>query len=305
MGGKGTRPMVLLGILCAFVCAILAVLYLGSHPASPEGAPEASVSAGADLPAPEEGALTVLCPDLGKADGFLLLGASGAVLIDTGEESSARTLLTLMKQYGVDRLDALVLSHFDKDHIGGAAEILEQVEVGTVYRSSFSENSTPYFDMMNALDRTSTKMVTVTETTSFSAAGGDFTLYPPLESSYEKDQDNNSSLLLSVSFDGVSLLFTGDALKDRVQEYLSRQYDGTQYDFLKVPHHGREAKPTALLLEAFQPDYGLITSSYSEPESDKLTDRLTEAGSEVLLTRNGTVIFSCKDGAIFIQQGKS
>jgi beta-lactamase superfamily II metal-dependent hydrolase len=115
---------------------------------------------------------------------------------------------------------------------------------------------------------------------------------------YEKDEDNNASLIAAVEAGGVRMLFTGDALKPRVQEFLAEQYDGSDYQLLKVPHHGRETKPTALLLENFSPRYALISSSEEEPENEKLLKRLEKAGVEPLLLREGAVQLRCQDAAI-------
>jgi beta-lactamase superfamily II metal-dependent hydrolase len=287
------RPVLLLGIVCAALCVVLAMLCLGGGK-KPDPSPAASSSEG--TAEAEDNSYTLYCPNAGKADAFLLKSQAGAVLIDTGENPA--DVLSLLREQEVTRLDALVLSHFDKDHIGGAAAVLEQVEVQTLYRTAFTEDSQPYAALMAALEDSDTEAVTVTDTTKVTAAGAELTLYPPLESSYEKDQDNNASLIAGLEAGGVEMLFTGDALKPRVEEFLEGQYDGTQYQLLKVPHHGGETKPTMLLLEAFVPRYALITSSYDQPENEKLLARLEKAEVEAVLTRNGAVEFTCQDGTI-------
>lgn len=296
---RSARLVLLLGLVCALSVVVLSVLALrgGESPASSHSDGAASSSAASSAAVPAEG-LTVLCPNLGKADSFLLLSGSGALLIDTGED--AAPVLALLEEQGVRSLDALVLSHFDKDHIGGAAAVLERVSVKTLYRTAFEEDSEPYAALMGALERSDTEVVTVTDTLRVTAAGTTLTLWPPLEAAYEKDEDNNASLIASVEAEDTALLFTGDALKPRIQEFLDRQYDGTAYQFLKVPHHGRETKPTALLLDAFHPQYALITSSYAEPESEKLLRRLEKQEVEALLTRQGAVTLRCRNGKVEI-----
>ena len=278
----------LLGLVCALLCVLFAVRLIGSKdkPTTPN---------------PAEG-LTVLCPDLGKADGFLLLSEKGAALIDTGEDASAETLLNLLKEQDVTELDALVLSHFDKDHIGGAAAILDAVPVKTLYRTAFTENSDPYDELLSAIARSETEVVTVTETTNVTAAGAEWTLYPPLADHYDKDEDNNASLIARVNWEGSALLFTGDALKDRIREFLDQQYEGGKCAFLKVPHHGRERKPTALLAEAVSPEAALVTSSAEEPESEKLTEYLEQAQIPLYRTRQGLVTLHCHNGEMKISQ---
>ena len=295
--GRNPRPVVVLGVVCALLIVLFTLTLVRTGlPERPEPAPDASAAAVEVQPKPGADVFTLYCPDLGKADAFLLQSEAGAVLLDAGEDPEP--VLNLLREHNVTKLDALVLSHFDKDHIGGAAAVLEQVEVQTLYRTDYVEDSEPYAALMAALEDSGTEAVTVTDTLTVTAAGAELTLYPPLSDSYGKDEDNNASLLTAVDAGGSTLLFAGDALKPRVREFLEEQYDGTQYQFLKIPHHGGETKPTALLLEAFTPRYALITASAAQPESDKLLERLEDAGVEVLRTRMGAVTLRCQDGTI-------
>ena len=78
-------------------------------------------------PAPE-GTLTVTVLDEGKADCILIQESSvGAMLIDTGTRESASAILEFLRARGIDTLETLLLTHMDKDHIGGAAAILQAV----------------------------------------------------------------------------------------------------------------------------------------------------------------------------------
>ncbi len=299
---RETRIVALLAALLAVLCLILSLNYLKSSGGeTPEPSASAQQSTGdasgsAQQTGAEEGAFTLYCPDVGKADAFLLQSAAGSLLIDTGEDPA--DVLALLRSHQVSKLDAVVLSHLDKDHIGGAAAVLEQVEVQTLYRTDREEDSAAYAALVHALSLSDAQSVTVTETLTVSAAGAELTLYPPLSPDYGKDEDNNASLIAAVEAGGVRMLFTGDALKPRVQEFLAEQYDGSDYQLLKVPHHGRETKPTALLLENFSPRYALISSSEEEPENEKLLKRLEKAGVEPLLLREGAVQLRCQDAAI-------
>ena len=79
-------------------------------------------------PAPE-GTLTVTVLDVGKADCILIQeSAGGAMLIDTGTRESASAILEFLRARGIDTLETLLLTHMDKDHIGGAAAILQAVK---------------------------------------------------------------------------------------------------------------------------------------------------------------------------------
>lgn len=303
-------PVKLLAGACALGMAVCG-LFLGQRPPTP-GAEEPPVppvveeenSEGKTLDS--ERVLKIICPRFATAaDAFLLMTGESAVLIDTGEERSAATLLDLLRQNKVQHLDAMILTHFDKDHIGGASEVLDSLQVDKLYRTKFSTDSVPYLSLLEALERhPETEVITLTETVSFSLDGVSYTLYPPLAEDYSKNPQNNSSIITSVSCqeEGPKLLFMGDAEKARVKEYLSAQYDGTEYDLLKVPHHGRDPKPLERLLEAFVPAHAILTSSNEEREDTELLNALMREGVDTWLTREGTVTVVCGKEELTVQQ---
>ncbi len=232
--------------------------------------------------------LRLLCPKLNECgDALILYDGKEAVMIDTGVKKDAALLLTALRDRGITHLDALILTHFDKDHIGGAAAILKELEVKSCYMTAGKEESMEYAALFEALSGIKTQAVTVTKEEHLKAFGSDLVIYPPLTDTFEKDKDNNMSLITSLTGPGCSLLFMGDAQKERIDEYLEKQYDGTSYQFLKVPHHGRDEKPLKKLLGYFIPETAVICSSDEEPEDAACVALLEEAGSRVLLTRKG------------------
>lgn len=235
---------------------------------------------------------TVLCPRLSHcADAFLLYNDQEAIMIDTGEAGDADTLVALLKEKGIDSLDALILTHYDKDHIGGAPAVMAAVPVKKCYMTCGNEDSEEYHALMQTLADSDTEDIIVTETESFRALDSEFVIYPPLTASFEKNQDNNLSLIVSVKAPEDALLFAGDAQKERMEQFVDQQYDGTEYNWLKIPHHGRDKGPVKMLLEKFIPEDAVISSSGDEPENEKVVDLLEEAGVKVWLTRKKTVRF--------------
>ena len=79
-----------------------------------------------------EAAVKVTFFDVGKGDAVLIETANHCMMIDSGYDDTAEVILDYLKERETDRLDYLLLSHFDKDHVGGADRILEEVETGTV-----------------------------------------------------------------------------------------------------------------------------------------------------------------------------
>lgn len=297
----------LLAGACALGVALCGMLFAREQQTAPT--PPVSNSAeeqNATVPSPPHGGLTVIAPKLSSAaDAFLFLTEEGAVLMDTGEDPSAEVILNLLQRHGVTRLKALILTHFDRDHIGGAAAILNCIQVDSLYRNNFTSESPIYESFVAALSSSdSTRVVTVTDLTALTLGDVTFTLYPPLASAYDKNEDNNSSIITKVSgySNDFQLLFTGDAEKARIKEFLNHQYDGTQYDLLKVPHHGRDQKPLEKLLKSFSPLQIIITSSEEEQEDRGVMDFLLHQNGQVWLTREGTVTVRCDSEGLSVTQ---
>lgn len=289
MGGSVNVPVIALLLIAAISLVIMASIYLKDKNAN-------------EVEIGDRNVMTVVCPHLVEAgDAFLLYHDGEAVLIDTGVKDDADTILQLLKDYNISNLKAIILTHFDKDHIGSAARILEEVTVDTCYMTIGSEDSKAYEALLDALESTETKEVMLTEKVSFTAADAEFVIYTPQLYEYADSTDNNRSLITEVTYMGQHLLFTGDAKEERITEYLEQQYSGTKFDFLKVPYHGRDGATVQQLLDQFTPSCAVVTSSEEEPESAEVMDALENAGVDSYLTREGTVYMKINENGITIQ----
>lgn len=282
----------LFALLIALVCLLTACTVT----------PENTTGTGTQTPTTTESAepvsttLKVYCFQAGKADAFLLWNEDGAVLIDTGESGFGKEILDKMTELGVRRLDYLIITHFDKDHVGGAKKLISSIPIDNILQSNApKEGSTAYEKYLKALEEQGKEAVTVRETLRFTLGEVQYTVNPPARESYQTDESNNASLIVSVTHGPNRLLFTGDAEDERMNEFLDTN-PGT-YSFLKVPHHGVYQSSLIRLLEVTRPAYALITSSDEEPEDEKTLDLLTAQGTETFLTRTGPVLLqSDNDG---------
>jgi beta-lactamase superfamily II metal-dependent hydrolase len=259
--------------------------------AQPSAASAASAS-----PASASGTtdLKVYCFSAGKADAILLYTDDSAVLIDTGNSGFGKEICAYLEEQGISTLDYLILTHFDKDHVGGAAKVLKSVTVKNVLQSDCPKDSSEYAKYTDALAAAGLTAQTVRRTLTFALDGVVYTVDPPQQTDYAQDPSNNSSLIVSVRCGAEKLLFAGDAEDARLREFL-QEGNGT-FDFLKVPYHGRWQTELPALLSAVQPSFAVITCSDAQREDDRTTAALTAAGAQVFLTRRGAVDAVC-DGA--------
>jgi len=232
-----------------------------------------------------EEALTISFADVGEADCILLQCGGTNVLIDAAEASSAPQVLAFLKSRGVTTLDAVFLSHFDQDHVGGMAAVLRAFSVETVYTSYLpagksSREIDAFFDALESAGLTAT---VIEEETAFSIGGVDYTVYPPQDRTLEAKDSNNASLLLYGTYGESRFLLPGDAEKKEIRELLGY---GLSCELLKLPHHGRRESNTDKLLDKLQPDFAVIcASAYDE----KTLIELQLRGIETYLTADGPV----------------
>ena len=226
--------------------------------------------------------------DAGKADSFLIYNSDFAVLIDTGEKDFGNTILEYLAEQNISKLDYLIITHFDKDHVGSASKILKKIEVEHILQSNYPKSSNVYDKYLTAvMDK---DVTTVRDDLKFTLGGAQFVVNAPDEEEYPDKPSNNSSLIVSVKYGETDWLFMGDAEDLRIQEWVSDNEE--EYDFVKAPHHGRFHVSLSLLIAETKPKYVVVTSSDEEPEDELAMSALGALGAEVYLTRKGALLFS-------------
>lgn len=212
------------------------------------------------------------------------------MVIDTGEEDDGEELTDFLSSQGISYVDVLVITHFDKDHVGGADTFIETMETGEVFLPDYTGSHTEYIDFMDALEQKNIIPRTLKESEEFELGEAFVLIEPPLsyDSEGEKDPDNNFSLITTVTHGENRLLFMGDAEKRRILEWLpSKAPEG--YDFLKIPHHGVYNKALPALIDAASPEYAVICSSDKNPAESETLNLLTQRNIWTFQTKDGDI----------------
>ena len=246
--------------------------------------------------------LKVLFFNAGKADAVLLYTDESAVLIDSGESGYGQRILAAMADAGIESLDAMIITHFDKDHVGGAAEVLSGIDVKQVLTSNYPKESDEYNAFVKALEEAdlNASVISGSDAYEFVLDGVSYSVDGPDREVYDSNPSNNSALIISVIYGDTSFLFAGDAQNDRIEEYL-QDHAGT-YDVLKVPYHGNYQKKLKDLLASASPETAVITCSASEGGEEKTLQLLDEAGISTYLTWQGDVIVRSDGTSVTVRQ---
>lgn len=239
--------------------------------------------------------------DVGKGDAILVETLEHAMLIDAGYDDTYKVLQDYFTRQGIHKLDYLVITHFDKDHVGGADRVVRGLEVDQILQPDYESEAGQYLEYCAALEAKGLQPELVTEPLEFTLDGAEFYVYPPKEESYE-EEDNDFSLVISMAYGEKRFLFTGDCEEVRLDELMEQTDFDLSHDVLKVPHHGRKEDNSEEFLRAAAPEQAVITSSEDKPASNKVLKALEELGTEVYLTSEGTVTCLCDGSDLQILQ---
>ena len=244
--------------------------------------------------------LTMTVFSCGKADAILLQFDGHNVLVDAGENGDGEELVAELIAAGVEKLDLLLLTHFDKDHIGGADTILENIPVDTVRFPAYENDSKQYKQLVDALNADTTTIIRMDKDASFSIGAADFTIWAS-DIAYNGKNDNEQSLVTKVLYGGKSILLAGDAEEDWLHNLVFSTRNLT-CDILKLPHHGVYDGNLFTLLTVSMPDTVLITDSVKNPAEDKTMELLDTFGCKTYRTMNGTITVLLQNGQITVTQ---
>jgi len=236
------------------------------------------------------GSVELALLDVGQGDAILLDAAPTAILIDgggsRGRDLATAVLLPAFARRGITRLEAVVLTHADRDHCGGLADLAGWLEVREVWlpiglgRTSCTETlrDLAHVRWLEAGDRLSAGVFRID------------VLHPGRD---RQGPDNAVSLVLGVEAAGRRVLLTGDLEASGERRLARRIAPGERFDLLKVAHHGSSTSTTPELLAATRPRLALISAGARNPyghPSPRTLDRLRRRGIPVLRTdRDGEI----------------
>lgn len=255
------------------------------------------LAAPADAPAP--GTVRVVAFDVGQGMAVLVETSGHRLLYDTGPaygpdaDAGGRVIAPYLRWRGIDRLDGVVVSHGDADHVGGAQSLLQAVRTGWLLSS---------LPGAHPVARASPRHVQCAAGQGWTWDGIRFDILHPTAASHADPtlKSNARSCVLRIGAPGGSVLLAGDIEADQEAELVTRTRASLRADILLAPHHGSGTSSTPAFLAAVQPRIVVFQvgyrNRYRHPKA-AVFDRYGALGVERLRTdKTGAVLVEISAG---------
>ncbi|MDF2541778.1 MAG: putative rane protein [Herbinix sp.] len=250
--------------------------------------------------------LEITLLDVGQGEAIFMETDHGTTfLIDGGSSDVSKVgkmrILPFLKSRGVSKLDYAIITHSDSDHISGLMELMEgeEIMIKRLVLPVVHDGEEAYQNLMDLAKSHGISIFYIQAGDQITEGELNMTCLHP-SADYKPSSVNAYSTVLSITYGELDLLLTGDLEEDGekilMEEYFS---ETTDYDILKVAHHGSRYSTMEDFLHRIDPEYTIIScgrnNRYGHPHPE-LLDRLNNSNSKIFMTKDMGAIFIQTDG---------
>ena len=232
------------------------------------------------------GAFRAAVLDVGQGESVALCSCSEAALVDCGSSNSyvdaGSVAADALQSAGIRRLSAVIVTHYHADHTNGLTEVLTRLPVDTLYLPDIEDEYGVRDRLISLAAHQGADVVFVTEPTRIALGEAVLTVYPPLLTTGDLNEQGLTALATAGDFD---LLITGD-MAGQTEQLLAQTYPLPDVEVLVVSHHGSRYSSDESFLRAITPDNAVISvgdNRYGHPAEETLR-RLQAVGATVWRT---------------------
>lgn len=198
---------------------------------------------------------------LRDADAAIVCSNGEVLMIDTGAPDDEDAVLGRISELGIEKVDILILSHPDKDHIGNAKAILERYPVGMILMPDVQKGSELEAELMTVIED---KKIPVEKPlpghSKIPFGSCQLEILSGRKDEYR--QINDVSLVTILHCSGRRVFFGGDIENKRIEELLLEKLPTC--DVVKIPHHGKDETLSGSLLRILRPQICVVTADIAE-----------------------------------------
>lgn len=244
--------------------------------------------------------MTVHFIDVGQGDSIFIQAPNGkTMLVDAGGKGAGKTVVGYLRAQGVQKLDYVVATHPDADHIGGLIAVLNSISIKEFIDSGKIHTSQTYEEMLQLIHDKNIRYTVP-------APGDKLSLDPTMKvevlaSDENASNNNDASIVLRVAYHNISLLLMGDAEQGMEQQLLNSGVD-VEATILKAGHHGSNTSSSASFIKAVSPQATILSygqdNKYGHPHAE-VVNILKQADSDLYGTAESGTIVVTTDGVTY------
>ena len=248
--------------------------------------------------------------DVGQGDSLLIHYNNVSILIDTGGKVSYQKekwqerktksiadskLIPLLKSYGIRKINYLVTTHGDYDHMGEAINLVNNYKIGKVIFNCGEYNDLEK-KLIKVLDKKKFEYLSCVKELNVD----EYRLQFLNTDIYDNENDNSN--VIYTEFGNYRFLFMGDAGKEKEKDILDK-YNLSNIDVLKVGHHGSKTSSSTNFISSINPKYSLISvgknNRYGHPNKEVINNL---KNTKIYRTdQDGSIIFKIKNNKLKIE----
>ena len=245
---------------------------------------------------------TITYLDVGQGDSSVIILPHGkTVLIDTGglfnsNYSLAKNkIIPYLNSKGINRIDVLILTHGDYDHMGESVNLINNIRVSKVILNCGEFNNLEN-ELIEVLDRKKIKYYLCIKELNIDKYKLQFL------NTKEYDNENDNSNVIYIELDGYKFMFMGDSGIEKEKDILE-EYNLSDIDVLKVGHHGSKTSSSKDFINEISPKYSIISvgknNRYGHPNKEVINNL---SNSKMYRTdQDGSIIFKIKNNKLKIE----
>ena len=256
------------------------------------GAPSQSDTADPSATTQTSANVTIKFIDVGQGEAILIALPEKTMLIDAGPTGSAPKIAQVLQELGRNKIDYLVATHPDEDHIGGMADVISSTQIGTIYAPNKTNNTATYRKFLAAIQNNNLQ-ITLAEAGTIIDQTDSYKLeilWPKKDANFP--ETNDYSIIIKLTVGNKTFLFTGHAPTNAILNS-----NPGHIDVLKLSHHGSRTGTTEQLVRKLSPTYAILSYAVDNPYGhpmQSVLNALHKHSVEIWGTgANGTITITC------------
>lgn len=195
--------------------------------------------------------------DVGQGDSTLIVTPKNKKILIDGGEGKTNVLFQYLLDRRINKIDYIIISHFDSDHCNGLIEIIEKMRVENIVMSKQSKESEEYKKILEIIKQKNIKVSSVKAEDKIIIEKNLYTKILNPAEKFEFQDLNNNAIVSKLVYKNFSMLFTGDI--EKAEENLAKKYKNElKSTILKVAHHGSKTSTSEEFLKYVEPQIALI-----------------------------------------------